>query len=436
MNAATPLLAVLLLAGAAMSGCARDADVVAPAAPDACVIALAPSAGHDDADWQIATLQEQVRRRGDATQALERLGYRYIARARARHDAGDYLLAQKTADCLLSKDPGDEAGLLLSGHALHQLHRFAEAEVIARRLVRARGLALDYGLLGDALMEQGRLSEAAVAYQRMIDLKPFYQSYTRGAHLRWLTGDLDGAIELMRLAIPAASARDADSIAWAYTRLADYELQRGRVGPASSALDTALAHRPDYAAALLARGRILLAQRRPGDASRALERATQLNPLPEYRWALADVLRLVGRTDAAVDVERALELEGSRSDPRTLALFLATRKRNAAEAVALAHREMASRADVFTLDAVAWSLVAAGRFQEAEPFMTRALAEGTRDGRLFLHAAAIAAATGRRAEARRWLDRAEGLRVMLLPSELDELAAVRATIARQEENQS
>ena len=28
-------------------------------------------------------------------------------------------------------------------------------------------------------MEQGRLTEAAAAYQKMIDLKPFYQSYTR-----------------------------------------------------------------------------------------------------------------------------------------------------------------------------------------------------------------------------------------------------------------
>ena len=35
--------------------------------------------------------------------------------------------------------------------------------------------------------------------------------------------------------------------------------------------------------------------------------------------------------------------------------------------------------------------------------MTRALAEGTEDGRLFLHAGVIAAAGDRRAEARKWL---------------------------------
>ena len=78
-------------------------------------------------------------------------------------------------------------------------------------------------------MEQGRLAEAAAAYQQMLDLKPFYQSYTRAAHVRWLKGDLEGAIAAMRLAIESASPRDPESSAWAWTRLAAYELQAGRL---------------------------------------------------------------------------------------------------------------------------------------------------------------------------------------------------------------
>ena len=60
--------------------------------------------------------------------------------------------------------------------------------------------------------------------------------------------------------------------------------------------------------------------------------------------------------------------------------------------------------------------------------VTRALAEGTQDGRLFLHAAAITAAAGQRAEARGWLNKAEKLRTMLLPSELAELARIRERV--------
>ena len=112
-------------------------------------------------------------------------------------------------------DPADPRAGLLRGHVLHQQHRFREAEAIARTLSTTRGSALDFGLLGDALMEQGRLDEAARAYQTMIDLKPFYQSYTRAAHLRWLRGDLNGAVQTMRLAISAASPRDPEAGPWA-----------------------------------------------------------------------------------------------------------------------------------------------------------------------------------------------------------------------------
>jgi Flp pilus assembly protein TadD len=77
------------------------------------------------------------------------------------------------------------------------------------------------------------------------------------------------------------------------------------------------------------------------------------------------------------------------------------------------------RHDVFTEDARAWALTAAGRLDEARTAMERALSEHTRDARLFLHAGVIAASTGRRADARRWFSQADALRSTLLPSELD-----------------
>ena len=56
--------------------------------------------------------------------------------------------------------PDEPAALLLRGHVLHQMHRFAEAEAIARRLVTPREFVLDFGLLGDVLMEQGRVDRS------------------------------------------------------------------------------------------------------------------------------------------------------------------------------------------------------------------------------------------------------------------------------------
>jgi tetratricopeptide (TPR) repeat protein len=386
------------------------------------VVAAAPAGG----DRDIATLQDDLRDRR-AARAAEHLGYRFVARARVSNDPGDYAIAEQAAACLQSLQPDEPAALLLRGHVLHQMHRFSEAEAIARRLVKVREFALDFGLLGDVLMEQGRVAEAAEAYQKMIDLKPFYQSYTRAAHLRWLRGDVDGAIDMMRAAIKAASPRDPESMAWAYSRLAVYELQRGRLAEAGQMADASLRTVPDYAAALLARGRIQLAQKKHVEAVETLTRAARLNPLPEYQWALADVLRLLDRDDEAAALETQLVREGVAADPRTLALYLSTRRQGGRMAVDLARRELEKRADIFTLDALAWALASSGQLQEASTLMARALAEGTEDGRLFVHAAVIAAADGRPADAARWAQKARRLGFTLLPSELGVLRRELAT---------
>ena len=414
-----------LFAVSLVTGCQRRAATMVAAAAviaDDCAAALAPGVERSDRDRAIAQAQQQARARGATRDALERLGYLYVARARVSNDAGDYTLADKAAGCLESRYPADAGALLLKGHVLHQLHRFRDAERTARTLVARRTVALDYGLLGDALMEQGRLAEAGVAYQRMLDLKPFYQSYTRAAHLRWLEGDLEGAVQAIRLAIASASPRDPESAAWAWTRLAAYELQASRFREALAAAETALRHQPGYAAAQLARGRVLLAMNRRAEAVPVLREAAHLNPLPEYQWLLADVLRLEGLVSEAEDVERELMTRGSIGDPRTHALFLATRRVLVPRALALTEQELQARADVFTIDAHAWALAANGRIAEAHQRISRALAEGTQDARLFLHAGVISAAAGRDREARQWLDRAERLRPMLLPSEADELA--------------
>ena len=110
--------------------------------------------------------------------------------------------------------------------------------------------------------------------------------------------------------------------------------------------------------------------------------------------------------------------DGASGDPRTLALYLSTRREHVDKAIDLARREMGERQDVFTLDAMAWALASTGNVKEASTLITRALAEGTDDGRLFLHAAVIAAADGRAADAARYAQKAHALRFTLLPSEL------------------
>jgi tetratricopeptide (TPR) repeat protein len=349
-----------------------------------------------------------------------------VQKSRISYDQGFYKLAEQCAVCIESQHPASPDALLLRGHVLFSLHRFKEAETIARRLSETRSAPFDHGLLGDALMEQGRLREAIDAYQRMVDLKPGPQAYTRIAHIRWLKGDLEGALEMMRKAAAAMSPRDAESSAWAYTRLALYELQSGAARNAELACEAALHLQKDYPPALITRSRILLAQNRSNEAAQLMRKAAQINPLPEYKWFLAESLRAAGRNDEARVVEEELMQRGSAEDPRTLSLFLATRRERVDAAVALVEQEMKARADVFTFDALAWALAAQGRLNEAHEQMNRALAEGTQDARLFYHAGTILAKNGQPQEARVMLNRAAAIKQMLLPSEREELSSILA----------
>jgi tetratricopeptide (TPR) repeat protein len=380
--------------------------------------------GNDRVDTEIRRLQDSVRQAKDPAPSLEQLGWTYIARARVTFDPGYYKLAEQCALCMESKQPQSPEAELLRGHVLHSLHKFKEAEALARALVTKRGQPFDYALLGDVLMEQGRLADAADAYQHMMDLQPSPQAYSRAAHLRWLKGDLAGAIELMRMAANSDDSRNPEPTAWANVRLALYELQAGDTNKARQFAELALALQNDYAPALLAKGRILLAQNRPAEAADALTRAAALNPLPEYEWVLSEALRAADRNEQALAVEAKLKRRGANDDPRTYSLFLSTRGEDAGAALRLATRELDTRQDVFTFDALAWASLAAGNIADARTAMGRALAEGTQDARLFYHAAVIAAAAGQPDEAQSWKQKATALQQTLLPSERDRLASL------------
>ena len=269
-------------------------------------------------------------------------------------------------------------------------------------------------------MEQGQVEEAAKAYQEMVNQRPDPHSYSRVAHIRWLKGDLDGAIKIQRLAAGSMSPRAPEAAAWAHTRLASHLLQDGQLPQTEQACRTALDYVSDYPPALLVQSRLFMEMDKPEKAIDVLHRAGRQSPLPEYQWALADALRAVNRLeDARLVEERIRGLIGE--DPRTVSLFLATRGEETEIALGLAEEEMAARQDVFTLDALAWAYRANGQLNQAHQKMRKALAEGTRDARLFFHAGVIAAERGEPSEALQWLREARALEQTLFPSEREQL---------------
>jgi len=399
----------------------NKATVVAAGIDNPLGLVLTPQTGDSHTDREISQLQQRIRDGRNVEPWLDRLGWAFVAKARESFDPGFYKLAEQCARSIEMRNPQSQEAMLLRAHVLQNLHRFKESETLARRLVQQRGLSFDYGLLGDALMEQGKLGDAVEAYQRMMNLKPDLRAYARAAHMRWLKGDLAGAIEAMELGVSAASPSDAESGAWVNTRLGFYEFQARRFNEAEQRCAVALSLQSNYPPTLLLQGRILLAQNRFAEAVDALQSAVKLNPLPEYQWTLAEALRVAGRENEACEIEAELCQHGATSDPRTLALYLATRHESAETALRLARAEVEARGDIFTHDALAWSLAAAGKVTEARSEMQCALAEGTQDARLFLHAGIIASRAGQSADAERWLRKASECSHLLLPSERNEL---------------
>ena len=395
--------------------------------PASCRLVLAPLRGDKRIDREIAQQQAMVVRDQASVTALQRLGWTFVRKARLSFDAGFYNLAEQCAACLEAHGSKGPDTLLLRAHALQSLHRFGEAEAVARELVKLRERPFDYGVLGDILIDQGKVREGAAAYQKMVDLRPDLQSYARAAHVRWLTGDLNGALQLMKLA--TSIPNDSEAAAWAFTRLALYQLQTGDPKRALESCDAVRTLQNDYAPAMLARGRTLLAVNRPTDALVEFRQAAKLNPLPEYQWALADALTLTGNHDQAAEVES--QITRSTEDPRTLSLYLATRHQDLERAVQLAEQELINRGDVLTHDALAWALAAAGRITEAQKHVDRALRERTADPRLYFHAGVIAALNNDNRQAKRWLDQAAATQQMLLPSERVQLEEWRRRVSPQ-----
>jgi tetratricopeptide (TPR) repeat protein len=394
-----------------------------------CALILAPQRGSVGMDHDIAQTQQEIRGArlpAEISRALERLGWLYAKKARTTFDPGFYKLAEQCAICLESKSPASPEALFLRGYALQNLHRFKEAELIARQLTSQRGQPFDFGLLGDVLVDLGRLDEAMVAYQKMMDLKPDAHAYTRAAHLCWMTGNVIGAIELLEVAAMATSPHDSETAAWIWTKLGQLHFQNTAMEEARRACTMALQFQKDYPPALLLQGRMLLAEGLIADAAESLRLAARLNPLPEYEWTLAEALRAACSVKEAEQIESRVRSRGMGDDPRTVALLLATRGEQPERALQLAQAELQQREDVFSHDALAWAFAANGQFDQAHRHMAKAMAHGTEDGRLFFHAAVIASRSGDTDEAQQWLTKADKLKHLLLPSELSQLELIRA----------
>jgi tetratricopeptide (TPR) repeat protein len=329
----------------------------------------------------------------DAAAAVA-LAEAWLRLARVDNDPSLAVRAERALRRVLDANPRDYLARRELGAVLLSQHRFREAipEATASRRERPDDVWND-GVLGDAHLELGEYDAAFDAFDRMIAVRPNAAAYARVSYARELQGDREGAIRLMAMSLEATSATDPESQAWHEVQLGQLTLDGGDVAEARWHFDRAQFLFPDYGPAIEGQVRVLISERRLDQALALAVRQLASRPTGTLAMLAGDVARELGRHEDEArhyaEAERLLQYE-----PAALALFLADRDRDVARAVEIAKTAASIRQDIYTEDALAWSLFKAGHHTEALTAIKRALRTGSRDRRLLAHAAAIRLAVG------------------------------------------
>lgn len=375
--------------------------------PFATAVAPAPS------ERRMETLMARLQKNPADAPGLAELAAAYMDRARATADISWYARAEAACARSLEAAPGNYEALRLRAWILAGEHRFVEAEGAARRAIARRPRdPWNYGTLGDALIEMGDYDGATDAFQKMVDLRPDTASYARGAYLRELLGDTDGAMALMGRAASSADPFDPEKGAWCLAQLASLKFSRGDLQGAAFDYERARVLSPESYLPLAGLARVRAALGRLEEAADLYARALAAAPFPAIAAEYGDLLARLGRNAEArrqydlVEAIGRIQKGATGLFDRQVAMFRADHDLDPEGALDATERELVTRKDIYGYDAVAWCALKAGRIGRARGAMALALRLGTRDAVLHYHAGMIALAAGSRAEAALELRRA------------------------------
>ena len=254
------------------------------------------------------------------------------------------------------------------------------------------------GLMVDAYMALGNYKKAEEQAQWVLDLRrTSLPGLIRGAKLRELFGDTEGALEWLGSVYRLTSASETEERAWLLTQSARLQRQAGKLDSAMDLIERALKTFPGYHLALREKAEVQTALNQPAVAVGTLRELLGQVDRPEHRYALAVALNEAGQTaESKTEFEQfetaAVVLKKKPDNAnRELILYYAKHDR-AIEAMELAEWELERRRDVDTLGAAAAALLANGKLDEALKMIDQALAPGIKDPELIALREAIRAA--------------------------------------------
>jgi tetratricopeptide (TPR) repeat protein len=366
-------------------------------------------------DNHIAYYERLLSRNARNARAYYGLGDALIRKARETGDPVYFNRAEEALRRSLEIAPRNAGVVRHLAYVFYSRHEFHQAATYANKAIEIDSTDGDaYGILGDAFLEVGQYDKAREAYQKMMQLGQNLYSHGRLAGLKSIRGDNRGAIADLEQAIQSGKAADnpKESIAWAEWQLGSDHLALGNLKEAEAYYLQALQSYPNYYRALAGLAHIRAVQKRYEEAIDLYRQAIAIIPSPEYAAALGDIYAKTGRPEQARKQYALVEYIGYLNAlnkvlyNRELAYFYADHDIKLKEGLELAWSELEYRQDVYAYDLLAWSLYKNGKPEEALSAMSEALKFGTKDAKLFFHAAMIYHQIGEAEKAKEYLRRA------------------------------
>ncbi|MBO0911983.1 MAG: tetratricopeptide repeat protein, partial [Acidobacteria bacterium] len=316
----------------------------------------------NDTDALIRNAQDHLRRGRATSSAYEGLGALYQQKGRETADAAWFELAEKAlrqAIDLASDDFARAAPLVQLAAVYMSEHRFADALANAHdAIATGAGDADAFAIEGDALTDLGRYDDAASAYETLkrvtsesSPMRADYIADSRLSYLKMISGDMPGALDLIKQSITAAAQLNVppENLAWLYYELGERCFQSGDIACAGAAYSTGLAVDPRHFRCLAGLAKVRAAQSKLDDSIRLYQRSIDVVPMPQYIAELGDVMRAAGQMDRARQEDDLVEYIGKISEinrvlnNRELAMFYADRGIKLDEALRLAKAEFEVR---------------------------------------------------------------------------------------------
>jgi tetratricopeptide (TPR) repeat protein len=370
--------------------------------------------GESPADSLIELYLSKIKEDPDDYYNYTKLGESYIQKGREAGGIKHYLKAEEALNKSLELYPDGYAAYLYLGQISSYRHDFQKTIEYAKKAIELKPeKSTPYGVLGDAYMELGMYEEAAKAYQTASIISPGFYSWSRVAQIKDLTGDTEGAIELMKAAIGLA-LRDSlpgENIAWANVMLGSFYHKKGDLEKAEKSYREALRSFEDHYLAIEHLAEVHAARGSYEDAARLYERALKINPKPHFYLELGRMYEKLGRPEESEELYREAEERykdyaesGIKGHSRELVLFYTGRNINLDKALELAKRDWEGTEDIYAYDTLAWAYYKAGDLDKARNATNKSLRMGTKDALLYYHAGMIYYKLGNREQAKRYFE--------------------------------